>query len=760
MKRLRRWLLVVLVLVISLLVLAFVFISPITKYLIEKYDVTYTGRQITMDKLFLNFFTGNASIKGFTLYEKDGKTPFFKCGELSVSIKLRKILSGEYDIRHFTAESPEITIVQKGEHYNYDDFLDKIMGPADTTTKKSNAEPLHLYINNIAIKNFSVTYTNTLPYNTVKLQKGNCTIEKIAWNDPVYNIGLDFGVATGGEIKSKTNYNSKNGAFKLALDVNSFNIAPLHIYLKDYMKVNSLNGAFSTSLNIAGNSNNPTAIAAGGNLSLDTFTIVDNTNEKLMACQRFEIKVDSINTEKSLYDFSTITLQRPYVKFAMYDDGFNYERLMTSPAAASGVSDSSTSYANVFEMTASYIDELVKNYVINSYNADKLLVTGGTVVFTDYTLEDKFQYVLDSLNLLSDRINSNNSRIAFEASSLLNRSGAMKGSLYMNPANPKDLEMDIAVSHLLVSDFNPYSKYYVATPFLDGDAFYTNKTTIRNRKLDNQNQLDVYKIKAGKKVKNSTAMNIPVKLAVSLLKDVKGDIHLKIPVTGSLDDPKFKWGKVVWQVFKNLMVKAASAPFNLLAGKFGGAENDYKEIVFSYELQSLTAKQEAQLEKLVQLLQKEEEVKLELVPMLNQQDETEYVAAQMARREFLNMADTSVLNPEQQKLVDGLSLKDSAFDAFLDKKIGNTRLQSAQDKCIQFIGTEKIAARVALRHQRRRQAITDFFVKTKGIAADRIYFTEYKGPDPLSRNEPPKYLVNVSMPGEDKVTEEKEPVKQ
>jgi Domain of Unknown Function (DUF748) len=411
-------------------------------------------------------------------------------------------------------------------------------------------------------------------------------------------------------------------------------------------------------------------------------------------------------------------------------------------------------------MTASYIDELVKNYVISSYNADKLLVTGGTLVFTDYTLEDKFQYVLDSLNLLSDRINSNNSRIAFEATSLLNRSGAMKGSLYMNPANLKDLEMDISVSHLLVSDFNPYSKYYVATPFLDGDAFYVNKTVIKNRKLDNQNQLDIYKIKAGKKVKNKTAMNIPVKLAVSLLKDVKGDIHLKIPVTGSLDDPKFKWGKVVWQVFKNLMVKAASAPFNLLAGKFGGAESDYKEIVFSYEQQSLTEKQEVQLEKLVQLLQKEEEVKLELIPMLNQQDETEYVAAQMARREYLNMGDSSILNPEQQKLVDGLSLKDSAFDAFLNKKIGSTRLQSAQDKCIQFIGTEKIAARVALRHHRRRQAILDFFVKSKGIAADRIYFTEYKGQDPLSRNEPPKYLVNVSMPGEDTVTEEKEPVKQ
>jgi hypothetical protein len=95
----------------------------------------------------------------------------------------------------------------------------------------------------------------------------------------------------------------------------------------------------------------------------------------------------------------------------------------------------------------------------------------------------------------------------------------------------------------------------VATPFQNGKIKYVNVTSVINNQLDSKNTLDIERVKTGKKVKNATAMNLPVPLAVSLLKDVKGNIHLDIPVKGSLDDPKFRVGKVVWQVVKNLIVR-------------------------------------------------------------------------------------------------------------------------------------------------------------------------------------------------------------
>ncbi len=759
MKKWRRWLLALAGLFVLILTLAFIFISPIAKYLIEKYDVEFIGREITMNKIFLNLFSGTASIKNFVVYEKDGKTPFFKANRLHATISIYKVLRDKYDISNISAESPALTIIRTGEHFNYDDILDRILvdGIDDTTT--SNEAPTQYWIRNIDIKDLSITYINTRPYNKVGIQKGNVIVPLIAWDDPVYNLDCGFTLTEGGNIVSKTNYNDKTGLFTLNLQIDKFNCSVLFPYLKDYIQVTSLEGLFSTTINISGNANKPEEVAAGGLLTLEKFSVVDNTKEKLLACEKLEIKVDSINTKGNIYDFNTVSLKQPYIKFAMYDDGFNYERLMKTSAATStaGISDESTSYSNVFVSASEYLDEIVREYVISNYNADQLLISDGSLVFTDYTLEDKFQYQFDSINVLSDRINSNNKRIAFELSSQLNKTGNLKGSLFISPDNFKDVEMELAVSKLKVTDFNPYSVYYVATPFLDGNVFYNNKTTIHSRMLSNKNDFNIYNMKAGKKVKNKTAKKVPVRLAVSLLKDAKGEIHIKFPVSGSLDDPKFKWGTIVWQVLKNMMGKVVAAPYKLLAGKFGGNETDYKEILFDYELKELTEKQIKQLDQLVAVLQKDSALQLELVQLVNSQDETEWLATQYAKRRFLNISDTiMIIGKEQQLLINNLSLRDSAFIAFIDQRVGPTRLQSIQDKCIQFIGKEKIDQWTLERRKLRDWYITGYFVKTKKVDPSRIIFTKAKGKEPLSRNEPPKYLVNVAIAGEEVEEVEKE----
>ena len=81
-------------------------------------------------------------------------------------------------------------------------------------------------------------------------------------------------------------------------------------------------------------------------------------------------------------------------------------------------------------------------------------------------------------------------------------------------------------------------------------------------------------------MESDKATNLPVRLAVALLKDRKGEIHLDLPVTGRTDDPKFSvWG-VVLQILKNLLVKAATSPLALLQSTFGG-KDDFSAIHFA-----------------------------------------------------------------------------------------------------------------------------------------------------------------------------------
>jgi hypothetical protein len=61
-----------------------------------------------------------------------------------------------------------------------------------------------------------------------------------------------------------------------------------------------------------------------------------------------------------------------------------------------------------------------------------------------------------------------------------------------------------------------------------------------------------------------------VRLAIAILKDRNGQILLDVPVEGSLDDPKFRIGKVVIHALLNILEKAATSPFSLLGAAFGG----------------------------------------------------------------------------------------------------------------------------------------------------------------------------------------------
>lgn len=126
--------------VVALLILLIVFISPITKYLIEKHSEEYTGRVIRIDKFAINIFNGSITAKGFTVYEAKSKTIFCKIDQLDLNITVYKLWGGKYDITSVSVNKPFVRIIQKGDQFNYDDLIKRFL-TADTTQKKVQAKP-------------------------------------------------------------------------------------------------------------------------------------------------------------------------------------------------------------------------------------------------------------------------------------------------------------------------------------------------------------------------------------------------------------------------------------------------------------------------------------------------------------------------------------------------------------------------------------------------------------------------------------------
>jgi hypothetical protein len=134
------------------------------------------------------------------------------------------------------------------------------------------------------------------------------------------------------------------------------------------------------------------------------------------------------------------------------------------------------------------------------------------------------------------------------------------------------LYTDLAMSfrNIELSTFNPYSGKFAGYNISKGKLTTELHYKVDGRKLDAQHHIIVEQLEFGAKTESKDAVSLPVKLAVALLKDRDGVIDLNLPVTGSLDDPQFKLGPIIWKVFVHILEKAVTAPFALLGSLFGG----------------------------------------------------------------------------------------------------------------------------------------------------------------------------------------------
>ena len=118
----------------------------------------------------------------------------------------------------------------------------------------------------------------------------------------------------------------------------------------------------------------------------------------------------------------------------------------------------------------------------------------------------------------------------------------------------------------------------------------------------------------GERVESPKATDLPLRLALALLKDSKGVIDLGLEVKGNVNEPSFSVGGLVFKAFKNLIVKAVSAPFNLLAGLVGGGKDHgaLDAIAFVPGSEQLDAPEKAKLDQLVKALAERPQLRLEV----------------------------------------------------------------------------------------------------------------------------------------------------
>ena len=150
---------------------------------------------------------------------------------------------------------------------------------------------------------------------------------------------------------------------------------------------------------------------------------------------------------------------------------------------------------------------------------------------------------------------------------LLEVSGRLKPG-----AVPRELDITAKASDLELAPLSTYAGKYAGYAIERGKMSVEVHYKIEaDGKLEASHQLVLNQLTFGDRVESTSATKLPVRFVVSLLKDRNGVIDINLPVSGTLNDPQFSLGPLIWKVVLNLFAKALTAPFSLLAGG-GGAD--------------------------------------------------------------------------------------------------------------------------------------------------------------------------------------------
>ena len=255
------------------------------------------------------------------------------------------------------------------------------------------------------------------------------------------------------------------------------------------------------------------------------------------------------------------------------------------------------------------------------------------------------------------------------------------------------------------------------------------------------------RLKLGERVKSQDAIDAPLELGLALLRDSNDQIKSKIPFSGNLTDPKFSLSGVIWQAFTGLLVKAATAPFQILGAIFGGGDKDLSQVAFDPGSAELSPDAISALDVLAKGMTDRPGIKLRVRGQYEEKTDSVALKRQILRERY---AENALGKGKAASALSEAQLKEQTMIAFDALRVEEATKKGEQPPpSVRRVGSDAPAPppveemektlieattlpeeRIADLVKRRADAVATFMVKEKQIEASRVQVAE---PDPAKR---------------------------
>ncbi|AOI86850.1 DUF748 domain-containing protein [Burkholderia cepacia] len=245
----------------------------------------------------------------------------------------------------------------------------------------------------------------------------------------------------------------------------------------------------------------------------------------------------------------------------------------------------------------------------------ELLLQNGRVTYTDNFIKPNYTANLVAIKGTVGAFGTDSTTSApVDVAANLAGNGpiSIKGSV--NPLIEKPaLDLTATAHDIELTNLTPYSAKYAGYPITKGKLNVDLHYELANDQLKANNHIFIDQLTFGDHVENDTATRLPVKLAISLLKNTRGQIDVNLPVSGSLSNPEFSVGGLIWRAVLNLIAKAVTSPFSLLAHAFGSGGEDLGYVEFAPGSYRLDDAQQKKLDTVVKMLTEKPSIRLDLI---------------------------------------------------------------------------------------------------------------------------------------------------
>jgi hypothetical protein len=719
-SRLKKIFIIVFCVLAAFVVSTILLLSPLTKYLLEKHDTELFARNVKLGWVYVNPFTGYVHLSDVKIFEEKGDSLFIAAAGASASFNLSKLFKREVEIAELTVTDPQVSIVQKKDVMNFDDIIRHFSPDSvtreDTEREKTGAEKgFHVTILTIHIINGLFRYRDKII--PIDYSITDVNIESEGKPRYVDTIAANFRfkpVKGTGEMNGAVTVNVKNADYRLGVNVTDFDLEIIRQYIWELINYGMFRAHVDANIRAKGNFHSRDSITTSGHIVLRDFHLGRTSTEDYVSFTKLVLGIEELSPHRKKYEFDSITLHNPFVKYEIYDTADNVETLFGKHG--SNITDVTRQRGrfNLVIEIARYVKVLARNFFRSNYKINRLAIVNGDFRFNDFSLNEKFSMDARPLTIIADSINRKRRRVELTFKSALKPYGDLALFLSINPKDTTDFDLKYHLEKVPASIFNPYLITHTSFPVDRGTIELSGTWNVRNGNIKSDNHLVVVDPRISKRLRNKDTKWIPMPLIMAFVRERGNVIDYEVPITGNLKNPKFHLRDAVLDLVKNIFVKPATTPYRM---EVKLVENEIEKAVsvkWETKRTTLAPHQEKFVRKMSEFLKKNPRVSIRVHPVVYAAKEKEYILNYEAKKKFFLLSQKKHEKDFTQSdsiAVDKMSVKDASLVKRVSRGLSDTVMLTMPERLAHFVGRKTIEKKFEQLNKSREKFFMSFFVK-------------------------------------------------